>query len=564
MKGITGMKTETAASANIQPLKEPLKGYGICIRALLTALLLILAMPGIPGIPGISGWWPLLFIALIPLFSALGHVSAKQSICMGMFCGLLYYAGLFYWIVPVMERFGGLSSATAALVLLVLAAYMAIYISLFCLLLNKLLRRSGSRGKIAALMLLAAPPVWTGLEFLRGFLLTGLPWMDLGYALYRQPLLIQAADLGGHYLISFSVVLINALLFWLLDRIRVSRSSSSSASSDTSDYHFGHPMTVFLLLSCLGGYSVVRYQQISSEAAAADTALVGAVQGNIAQDRKWRPTQKEETVERYLALSAQALAGEEKPELIVWPETALPFYPAREPLMNRVRAFVRKNEVYLLTGSPYFTVDPENKKPLAYSNSALLLNHAGGLSARYNKQHLVPFGEYVPLRKYLWFLKPLVELIGDFTPGNSFDPLDADGIKAGVFICFESIFPDIARQEAVKGANLLVNLTNDAWYGESSAPYHSWAMTVFRAVENRRSLVRAANTGISGFVTPVGELHKESSLFRAQTMNARMPLLTRRTVFMHGGYRFGLICFLCSVLLPILLCLSARKHRKKK
>jgi apolipoprotein N-acyltransferase len=539
-----GMKM--AAPSNILPLG----GYALYIRALLTALLLALAMPGI------TGWWPLLFVALTPLLSALGRLSTKQTVCMGLTCGLFYYTSQFYWIISVLQRFGGLHPALATLALLTLAAYMAIYITLFCLLLNRLLIRSRSRGQGAALLLLTAPTVWTGLDFLRGFLCTGLPWMDLGYALYGQPLLIQAADLGGHHLITFSVVLINALIFWLIERIR----ASFSSSSNTSDYHFGYPMTVFLLLSCLGGYSVLRYQQISSEAVAADTAFVSAVQGNIEQSEKWSPMQKEKTVERYLTLSAQALAGEEKPELIVWPETALPFYPAREPLMNRVRAFVRKNEIQLLTGSPYFTIDPQDQTPVTYSNSALLLDSSGRLSARYNKQHLVPFGEYIPLRTYFWFIKPLVELIGDFTPGDSFDPLDADTIQAGALICFESIFPDIARQETVNGANLLVNLTNDAWYGKSSAPYHSWAMTVFRAVENRRSLVRAANTGISGFISPTGEIYKETKLFKAQAINARIPLLTGQTFFMHGGYRFGAICL---ALIPFLLYLSVRKQQKK-
>ncbi|MCI5139876.1 MAG: apolipoprotein N-acyltransferase, partial [Candidatus Electrothrix sp. AR1] len=134
-------------------------------------------------------------------------------------------------------------------------------------------------------------------------------------------------------------------------------------------------------------------------------------------------------------------------------------------------------------------------------------------------------------------------------------------IRAGVLICFESIFPDIARQEAVKGANLLVNLTNDAWYGESSAPYHSWAMTVFRAVENRRSLVRAANTGISGFVPPTGEILKEAPLFKVQAITASIPLLTGHTVFMRGGYRFGVLCL---ALIPFLLYLSAFKKQKKQ
>ncbi|MCI5159025.1 MAG: hypothetical protein D3906_11445, partial [Candidatus Electrothrix sp. AUS1_2] len=182
------------------------------IRALCTAILLVLAMPGI------TGWWPLLFIALVPLLSVLGRLSIQQSLCAGLLCGIVYNAGMFYWLVPVLHRFGGLHPATATLVLLLLAAYMAIYPTLFCLLLNNLLAKTRSRGSSAALLLLAAPLLWTGLDFLRGILFTGLPWMDLGYALYRQPLLIQAADLGGHYLITFSVVMINALLFWLLDR----------------------------------------------------------------------------------------------------------------------------------------------------------------------------------------------------------------------------------------------------------------------------------------------------------------------------------------------------------
>ena len=533
---------------------EPLRGAAPYIRALLTALVLLSAMPGI------TGRWPLLFIALVPLLSVLGRLSVKQSIYTGMFCGICYNAGLFYWIVPVLQRFGGLHTATAVLVLLLLAAYMAVYIALFCLLLNYLLLQAKSRGNAAALLLLTAPLLWTGLDFLRGILFTGLPWMDAGYALYRQPLLIQAADLGGHHLITFSVVLVNALLFWFISRIHASFSSSATVSA----YHYRYPVAAILLLSCLGGYSLMRYRQVSAETAAADTALVSAVQGNIEQHLKWVPSQKEGAVERYISLSEQILGEEEKPELLVWPETALPFYPARDPLMNRVRDFVRKHEVRLLTGSPYFTVNPEKnsyQEKVSYSNSALLLDHSGRIPARYNKQHLVPFGEYVPLRKYLWFLKPLVELIGDFTPGDSFKPLDGEKIQAGVLICFESIFPYIARQEAVEGADLLVNLTNDAWYGESSAPYQSWAMTVFRAVENRRGLVRAANTGISGFVDPTGEIHRETSLFAAQVTSMRMPLLTDRTLFMRGGYRFGAACFM---LIPLLLYMCRQKKTKRK
>ncbi len=476
-----------------------------------------------------------------------------------MICGLLYYTSLLYWIIPVLQHYGRLHTALAAAALLALATYMTLYFCLFCFLVNHMLVQSGSRGKSAALLLLIAPTLWIGLDFLRSILFTGMPWMDLGYGLYRQPLLIQAADLGGHHLISFTVVLVNALLFWLLDRIHIAFASAS----ESTDYSFTPPVIVFLLLACLGGYSVVRYQQVSSEATTAETTLISVIQGNIEQRIKWSPTEKEKTVDKYFSLSAQALAGEEKPDLLVWPETALPFYPPRDPLMVTVKDFVRENEVFLLTGAPFFTVNlhkQQSLSSLSYYNSGLLLERSGELSARYNKQHLVPFGEYVPLRTYLWFLKPLVELIGDFTPGDSFKPLDADTIQAGVLICFESIFPDIARQETREGANLLVNITNDAWYGESSAPHHSWAMTVFRAVENRRSLVRAANTGISGFVNPTGDIIQETHIFKALAISAKMPLLGHHTLFTCGGYLFATLCL---ALIPILLYFSAHKQQQK-
>ncbi|MCI5149108.1 MAG: apolipoprotein N-acyltransferase, partial [Candidatus Electrothrix sp. MAN1_4] len=301
---------------------------------MLSAPLLILAMPGI------TAWWPLLFIALIPLFSTLGRLSTKQSVYTGLICGLAYYTGLLYWIIPVLKRYGGLHPALCAAALFALATYMAIYLALFCLGANYMLAQSSSRGKSVTLLLLIAPTLWVGLDFLRSILFTGIPWMDLGYALYRQPLLIQAADLGGHHLITFAVVLVNALFFWVLNKIH----ASLSAASTGSDYHFTFPVVVFLLLACLGGYSVLRYQQISSETATANTAFISAIQGNIEQHLKWSPGQKEKTVDTYLSLSDQVIQdGKEgnKPDLLVWPETALPFYPAREPLMKKIKNFVR-------------------------------------------------------------------------------------------------------------------------------------------------------------------------------------------------------------------------------
>ncbi|WP_417908730.1 apolipoprotein N-acyltransferase [Candidatus Electronema sp. PJ] len=521
----------------------------------LSALLLALAMPGWVGC------WPLLFIALIPLLWAARTLpSAAQSGCMGLFCSLLYHVSLLCWIVIVLQRYGGLHTTVATGVLFLLAVYMAAYTAFFCILVNRLTTRPG-KG-LSVTILLIAPVAWVGLDVARGWLLTGMPWMDLGYGFYHQPLLIQAADLGGHHLITFFIVQINALLYWLLDRI--------FSQTRTAKRQYVLAVMVCLSLYCAGGYSMLRYQQVDSEAATAEQLVVATVQGNIDQAEKWSPTMKDETVERYLSLSNKAVQGGERVHLVVWPETALPFYPHREPLMSRVRDFVKDKQIYLITGSPFFTVTPDrhkeqgiNLRPVEYFNSALLLDHSGTLIGRYNKQHLVPFGEYVPLRDFLWFIRPLVELVGDFTPGNSFKPLDADKIKAGALICFESIFPNIARQETAEGANLLVSLTNDAWYGKSSAPQQSWAMTILRAVENRRSLVRAANTGISGFVAPTGAVSRKSDLFTEEALTDNVALMTGQTVFGLGGHWFGTACLAFTGLLLLQYLWLAKKQRKK-
>ena len=246
----------------------------------------------------------------------------------------------------------------------------------------------------------------------------------------------------------------------------------------------------------------------------AAVAEIGIVQGNIEQAKKWSPEERRKTVDSYLELS-DTLVGDRKPDLIVWPETALPFYPQGNELLYPIKAFLRKSGVTLLTGAPWYEVVDWEKRLFSYYNGSFMLAGSGEMGGYYFKSHLVPYGEYVPLKKYMPFLAPLVEAVGDFTPGSVGPPLESGRIRAGVLICYESIFPDIGRRWVENGANVLVNLTNDAWYGKSSAPYQSWAMTVLRAVETRRSLVRSANTGISGVIDPLGRVRSQSKLFVA-------------------------------------------------
>ncbi len=284
------------------------------------------------------------------------------------------------------------------------------------------------------------------------------------------------------------------------------------------------------------------------------------MQGNVEQTRKWSPEERRRTVSDYVRLS-QTLIADQAPSLIVWPETALPFYPRPDELMQPVVDFSRDSGAALIVGAPWFEVEQSRtRRQINYYNGALLIEPTAGFSFGYYKSHLVPYGEYVPLKKYMPFLAPLVEAAGDFTPGTIEEPIQVGDIRAGVLICFESIFPELSRAWVNVGANLLVNLTNDAWYGKSSAPHQSWAMTVYRSVETRRALVRSANTGISGFIDPLGRVGSSSGLFVEWAGKEAIVLLSTRTFFVRGGYLFAPICAAAAVML-IILAMTVGKTR---
>jgi len=517
------------------------KGIGLwqgLFSGLASAILLCAAMPGY------LEWWPLLFVALTPLLAVSLYQPPRRAGLIGLVSGFVYHVLTLHWIVVVLSRYGGLPAPVSIGAMLLLSSYMGAYTGLFCILLSFLTGRWWHKERSIAALVWTAPLLWIGLEYLRGKLFTGFPWLDLGYGLYRHPNLIQAADLGGHYLVGFALVLSNGFVIGIIDRQR-----------SAVRWNMRSERRVLLLAGCLlifiFGYSFLRVQVLPSLYRHGLRAEVAVVQGNIRQDEKWSPEKKKETVAIYERLSRKALSSHTI-ELLVWPETALPFYPQQDPLVRKVQELTRRENLYLLTGAPTYLRDSrEGREEIQYFNSALLFGPDGRVVDRYAKQHLVPFGEYVPLKKQLFFLAPLVENSGDFSSGTSVRPLVlGDQLRLGVLICFESIFPDIARTEVKQGANLLVNLTNDAWYGRTSAPYQSLAMTVYRAVENKRSLVRAANTGISALVDPGGRLLASSAIFTPAVLTASVPVLELSTVFVRGGYLFGPVCL---ALIPGLL-----------
>ena len=517
------------------------------LSAAASAGLLAMAMPGR------IGWWPLLFVALTPLLLLTLHARPGRSALSGFVFGLVYNLALLYWILIVLGRYGGLPLWISLPALLLLAAYMACFPAAFCFFLSVLAGRSRHRERPMATLLWSAPVLWVGLDYLRGILLSGFPWMDLGYGLFSQPKLIQAADLGGHHLITFSLVLFNGLVAAVIDRQR-----RNVRWNPRQERRLLLAAIAFLVF--VGGYSLVRYQMVSSITAQSLQATVAVVQGNIDQAIKWSLATKEATVNTYLKLSQQVVR-EGGTELVIWPETALPFYPQRDALINRVNDFATTNNTWLLTGAPLFTITSQagGSDLIRYYNGAILIGPDGRIGGQYAKQHLVPFGEYVPLRRFLPFLEPLVESIGDFTAGAEQGPLVLGRMQLGMLICYESIFPGIARESVTRGANLLVNVTNDAWYGRSSAPYQSMAMAVFRAAENKRSLIRAANTGISGFVDPLGRITAQSTIFTETALAGQAPMLDLVTVFNRHGFRFGAAC---AALIPLLLVFRSRRGQR--
>jgi len=289
------------------------------------------------------------------------------------------------------------------------------------------------------------------------------------------------------------------------------------------------------------------------------------VQGNIEQDQKWSPAMRLKTVDIYTGLSEQAIARKDgPPALLVWPETALPFVISDNPYYRRLKeGLLTKEKIWLLSGAPFYKAVEGKKSQQAREfqsyNSAYLFTPEGKIAGRYDKQHLVPFGEYVPLSNYISLPGPFVENIGNFSSGKPIKPLSCQDAAIGVLICFESIFPKLARDWTAAGANLLVNITNDAWFGRSSAPWQHLSMGVFRAVENRRSLARAANTGVSALVNPLGRIIGTSPLFQTFYLMADVPLLQAKTIFVAFGYHFGLFCLVASILLVFLF-----KDRKSK
>jgi apolipoprotein N-acyltransferase len=478
-----------------------------CSLAALSGLLLIFSQPPV-------SLFFVAYAALVPLFFSLKRNQNGHNFLMGMAMGFVGYVGLLYWVVVAMYTYGGLGIPFSLLTLVLLVLYVSIYVGVFALIVPLL------RDRFHVPIALSAPPLWVLLEYVRGFLLSGFPWSFLAHSQYNFLPLIQAVSLTGTYFISFLIVAANCLVYEVLSRRHF-------------PYLYGS-LVVALFAGCLL-FGIVRLRQ-PMEA----TIPTSIVQGNIHQDVKFDNAYKNSIVETYRRLSLEQ-GG--KASLIVWPETAMPFVFLSDQSQAKVRTVPMILSNHLLFGTIFR--DRQRK----YYNAAYVIGKNGEIEGAYSKVHLVPFGEYTPLTSYFPFLERISVAAGDFFSGPSHAPMASGVGKIGMLICYEGVFPGITNETVRDGAQVLVNITNDAWFGPTSAPYQHLAFYVFRAAETDRYVLRAANTGISAIIDPRGRTVARTKIFREAVLNGSFALRSTLTPYVRYGDYFVLlsILFLCAV-----------------
>lgn len=500
---------------------------------------------------GRSGWLdPLALLGLLPILLALRGASPKRSFLLGVVSGSVYFGLALAWLLVPMTTHAPIPMIVAIPILMLLVSFLSLFWALTFWLCARL------RNGLGLSPSWTLPVVWTALLFLRNYLLTGFPWAALGYSQVRSMWLAQLGSIGGIYLVTFAVVWTNASLAHLADRLWARRRPAVLPVAAWAG---------FMLLAAIWG--AIR---LAADPAQEGRALtVAVVQGNLDERASLRGWPAQSWVfQRMLDQSREAVA--QGARLVVWPEGTLPV-PLRRDEKDLAQLAGAPDGIgaALITGA---LARGWAETGVVKSNSAYLTDEKMAVLARYDKRHLVPFGEYVLLGSVLpwqWFIS---EQTVFFSPGDSHAPVPTPLARVGMLICYEAIFPEIARESTAGGAQLLVNITNDAWFGRSACPYQHLAMSRMRSIEAGRYQVRAANTGISAFIDsrgrelarlPIGLLDTSqrrlarSQLLDAQHLTAQVHLLDGSTFYCLVGDLFAWMCALG--LLIGLGCLFVRR-----
>jgi apolipoprotein N-acyltransferase len=505
------------------------------VLASISGLLLVLCFPTID-------LFGLAWIALVPFLLSLYDRKPRQAFKGGLFFGIPYFFGTLYWIYHSINHYGGVPLVASIAIVTLLCFYLSLYTGFFALLFSITIKTT----KLPALFI--APVFWVVLEFLRSYLFTGFPWSSIGYTQYKFLTVIQIADITGIYGVSFLVVAVNGAItdiFLIKKRIR--------------------DMPLFPLSQIVIGFSLVFLFIISTfvyghwrlgEERHGKQLRASVIQGNIEQDKKWEPAYQGAVIESYKDLSLKAASS--SPSIIIWPETAAPFFFKTDvEYTKNLIDFQKQLNSYLLFGSVLIKSKTDERYVL--SNSAVLLDKAGKVTYIYDKIHLVPFGEYVPLQKVLFFVDKLVVGIGDYTRGDYYYRAETPFGDFATLICYEIIFPGLVRKFYSNGGDFIVNITNDAWFGRTTGPYQHFSMAVFRAVENRKPVIRAANTGISGFIDSNGRIISKTNLFQQEILTGDITTDSTRSFYARYGDLFSYIWIVLSIILITNLFGKARR-----
>jgi apolipoprotein N-acyltransferase len=518
-----------------------LRAFFVIAASLSTAGLMALCFPASD-----LGW--LAWISLVPLLVSISGEKPHFGFFLAFICGLVFFPGIGNWLFQV-HGYRLLHHA-------IWGTYLAIYFGLFGLAFSVISRRWGVVSS-----LVASPFLWVSLEYIRsnmGFM--AFPWGLLSHSQHQYPRIIQVASLAGNYGVSFLVVWVNAALAAVI--LLYARPSALK-------YSARHASILVVIGGALITSSFWYGDWIVSKPIIGNEIRVSVVQGNISQKKKWDPTYANWIMETYADLTREA--SKDRPDLIVWPEAATPHAITMDvTLYRQVRDIAAKAGTYLLLGSTHQDkIRTKGQGGFKYANSAFLISHDGKENdKRYDKIRLLPFGEYLPMRGIIpWFYIRIPDP-GSYRSGQELTVFECSRYRFSVTICWETIFPNLVRGFVKRGAQFLVNITNEAWFGKSEAPYQFLSMNVFRAVENSVYVVRCANTGISCFIDPFGRVvdrvkdQAGQDIFVQGVLTKTILAMEPKTIYTRYGDWFAWLCILASVFAVILTCFkrSTRYH----
>jgi apolipoprotein N-acyltransferase len=499
----------------------------------LSAVLQVLIFP-LPGIYVLS-WF-----ALTPLILALLHAqpageleiagqvklqpaTPKQAFLLSYVCGILWYAGTCYWIFDTMRQYGGLSAPMAVLVLFLFCCYLGLYHGLFGLFFSLLT----GPGRDYRRALASTPFLWVAVELARTRI-TGFPWNLLGISQVDNSALCRIAGWTGVYGVSSEIMAVNVAMAAVFLVPKEKR-------------------TAMLIAAIAAAVVLQAGSLIEPPAPHADRAAL-LVQQNLPVAADWTPAYFQQTLRELADLTVKSAVANSSPkvDLIVWPETPAPFFTNDTRFRQTVSAITLQTGAWAVVGS--IGMNDQNPRPDSLMfNSAALVSPRGEWTQRYDKVHLVPFGEYVPFPSLFSFAGGLTQEVGRSEPGTSRQPLNAGGTLLGTFICYESIFPDEVRQFANNGAQAFVNISNDGWYGDSGAYAQHLNQTRMRAIENDRWILSTTDTGVTGSIDPAGRVAARIPRKERLALVAPYALSSVTTFYTRHGDWFAFACAIISV-----------------